>query len=314
MAKNLTTFVKSISVGGSASEFMPADTRDFHIYDATSFALNNCACDYGNQTHNWCVPPGISTATFHIWGAGGPGAAIHACGTAVPSGSGAYAYKTISVTPGDCYNLVVGHMWCCCAEPGTGATWQTTPVQNTGGSWNGYGKSYVTGTGLTNFCAEGGFSGNSVSCTETGYATTMFDSATAHYGLSPNDSAGGPFRACYYGADGGLRGRKGYLSHNGLGVSSHCNFRAWVALPNCSVWGKCGGHAMLAACCNAQQPHDNWRILMANLNQGYCAGDNVTQAQNWDTAGMGSGFGVSCGGNCHCASRAASGKIRVLFR
>lgn len=312
MAKNLTTFVKSLGAAGGAAEFMPADTASSYIYDAHSFSLNNCACDYGNQTHSWCVPPGISTATFHIWGAGGPGAAIGNCGVSVPSGSGAYAYKTVSVTPGDCYSLIIGHMWCCCNDLATSQTWQTAPVQNTDGNWSGYGKTYVTGTGLTNFCAEGGFSGNFICCTETGYATTMFDSATAHYGLSPNDSAGGPYRACYYGADGGLRGRKGYLSHNGLGVGSHCNFRGWVPLPNCSIWGKCGGHAMLAVCCNNHQPHDNYRILMANLNQGYC-GMQQTQQRNWDTAGIGSSFGVVCGGTCYCGAPFGSGKARIIF-
>ena len=313
MSKNLTTFVKSLGSGGGAQEFMPADVAEQHIYDATSFSLNECACNYGNQIHSWCVPPGISQATFHVWGAGGPASATTGCGSTVPSGSGAYAYKTISVTPGDCYNITVGIMWCCCSEVTAGATWQTAPVQSTGGNWGTYGKTYVTGTGLTNFCADGGYSGNSFPCTLTNY-TTLLDSDTRYYGQAPNDSAGGPFRACYYGADGGLRGRKSYLSHNGQGIASHCNFRAWVALPNCSVYGQCGGHAVLAACCNAQQPHDNYRLFMGNVAQGYCAGDGVTQSQNWDMSGSGSGFGVSCGGSCHCGSRAGSGKARVTFR
>tara|TARA_Y100001958_G_C21243345_1_gene572083 strand:+ start:3047 stop:3991 length:945 start_codon:yes stop_codon:yes gene_type:complete len=313
MAKNLTTFVKSLGGGSGASEFMPADTRDAYIYDATSWSYHDCACNYGLQTHSWCVPPGISQATFHIWGAGGPGAAVAPCGVTVPSGSGAYAYKSISVTPGDCYNLTVGIFWCCCNNPSTGATWAEAPIQNSGGNWGSYGKSYVTGTGLTNFCAEGGFSGNTVCCTDTNYTTTLFDSATAYYGLSPNDSAGGPFRACFYGADGGLRGRKGYLSHNGLGVAAHCNFRGWVPLPNCSVFGKCGGHVMTLACCNQHQPNDIWRHLMANTNQGYCNGDNNNQAQNWEMSGSGSSWGVSCGGSCYCGGRHGSGKARVIF-
>ncbi len=313
MAKNLTTFVKSLSGGSGAGAYMPADVADQFIFDATSFSLSECACSDGRQTHSWCVPPGISQATFHVWGAGGPGAAIDGCGSAVPSGSGAYAYKTISVTPGDCYNMTVGIMWCCCNDITAAASWQTAPVQSNGGNWGHYGKTYVTGTGLTNFCADGGFSGNGFPCTLTNYAT-LLDSDTRYYGQSPNDSAGGPFRACYYGADGGLRGRKGYLSANGQGITSHCNFRAWIALPNCSVYGKCGGHAMHNACCNAQQPHDNYRHLMQNVAQGYCAGENNTQVQNWDMGGSGGGFGVSCGGSCHCGSRHGSGKARVTFR
>jgi len=313
MAKNLTTFVKSLGGGGGAADFMPADTRNSHIYDAVSYSSNGCACEYGMQTHSWCVPPGISTATFHIWGAGGPGAPMGGCGVAVPSGSGAYAYKQVSVTPGDCYNLTVGIFYCCCDNVTSGANWQTAPIQNTGGSWNGFGKTYVTGTGLTNFCAEGGFSGNFVCCSETNYTTTLFDSAGVHYGLAPNDSAGGPYRACFYGADGGLRGRKGYINTNGLGPSNHCNFRGWTPLPNCSVYGKCGGYAMTVMCCNSHFNSDAYRHLAANIGQGYCVGTSADQGQNWDMAGIGSAPGVTCGGTCYCGGRYGSGKARVIF-
>ena len=313
MTKNLTQFVKSLGGGGSASEFMPPDTADSYIFDATSYSLNECSCQYGQQVHSWCVPPGISQASFHIWGAGGPGAPLGQCGVGVPSGSGAYAFKTVSVTPGECYNMVVGHMWCCCSDVANTAVWKTTPVQNDGGNWAGYGKTYVTGTGLTNFCAEGGFSGNFACCDLTDFATTLFDSSEAYYGQSPNDSAGGPYRAWYYGADGGLRGRKGYINPNGLGPDQLCNFRAWVPLPNCSVYGKCGGHAYHAACCNQHNPHDNWRHFAENVEQGYC-GNTQSMQNNWDYAGAGSGIGTTCGGNCYCGGRAGAGKARVIFR
>ena len=85
MTKKLTQFVKSLGGGGGAAEYMPPDTASSYIFDATSYSLHDCACQYGQQTHSWCVPPGISTATFHIWGAGGPGAPLGQCGVGVPS-------------------------------------------------------------------------------------------------------------------------------------------------------------------------------------------------------------------------------------
>ena len=278
MAKNLTTFVKSLSTGGGAAEFMPADTRNSHIYDAHSFSLNACACDYGNQTHSWCVPPGISTATFHIWGAGGPGAAIGNCGVSVPSGSGAYAYKTVSVTPGDCYNLIIGHMWCCCSDLTAAQAWQTAPVQNTDGNWSGYGKTYVTGTGLTNFCAEGGNPG-ATRCGNSWGQDQQNNSPNYHPGANfcqlwkichvverrTIDSDNDRYAvAKYYGADGGSKGMyacwKGSCCSNNDQNANRCGDRwvipfpggltpnKWAPYGDIELPSKHGGHLHLKNC------------------------------------------------------------------
>lgn len=103
----------------------------------------------------WTVPAGITSMVIEIWGGGGSGAAVNCtcCGFATGGGGGAYSRTpTLSVTPGTVYTLCAGSgacgarggaasNLCCCGAKGV-----TT---------------YVTGTGLTNFCAEGGYGGES---------------------------------------------------------------------------------------------------------------------------------------------------------
>lgn len=102
------------------------------------------------SSQTWTVPAEVRCATFEIWGAGGAGSPSCCCtcyGGSAGNG-GAYSLKTIPVTPGSVYNLTVGGGGCgnmcwyngnacgCCGWP-----------------------TFVTGAGLSNFCAEGGVGG-----------------------------------------------------------------------------------------------------------------------------------------------------------
>ena len=301
MAKNLTRFVKSIGGGGN-----PLPFKDQHIFDWVPTAIGECACNYGANWVSWCVPPGISTATFHIWGAGGYPGGGNGCGVGIPSSSGAYAYKSISVTPGECYAAHVGVKRCCFAY---NVDWQAGTCRD-----SDHGTTYVVGTGLTNFCAEGGYHSGFVCCDAADFASTLFDSATPYY--TCGDSAGGPNRACYYGADNGVRGEKGYVTTNSLGINTAlCNMRYWTPLPGCSSYSKLGGHVQVASCVNDYNPVQSYRNLGINMDQGYCVGVGITGAvaQNWEMAGMGApGFNV-CGGTTRCGGLNNAGKIRILF-
>ena len=57
----------------------------------------------GIDRMHWAVPTGSRIATFEIWGGGGNGGGARCCQQGIPGGSGAYARKTIKVTPGDTY-------------------------------------------------------------------------------------------------------------------------------------------------------------------------------------------------------------------
>jgi len=90
----------------------------------------------------WTVPGGATCARFQLWGAGAGSGSACCCGFSPIGGTGAYASVIIPVTPGDIYTLCAGCAFCCYA----------CRAQNDADGC----PSFVTGTGLTNFCAEGG--------------------------------------------------------------------------------------------------------------------------------------------------------------
>ena len=105
----------------------------------------------GGNTCTWTVPTDVKEVTFELWGGGGAGGQNYCCycGLGVGGGGGAYSLKSIAVTPGTTYTIVAG--------AGGSGNFYCSP----GGSQVGCRgcTSYVTGTNLTNFCAEGGCGG-----------------------------------------------------------------------------------------------------------------------------------------------------------
>jgi hypothetical protein len=93
----------------------------------------------------WTVPAGASFARFEIWGAGAASKGNACCGLTMPGGSGAYASVILPVVPGCQYQICAGCALCCCY------------YCDTSGLTAGQGcMSFVTGYGLSNFCADGG--------------------------------------------------------------------------------------------------------------------------------------------------------------
>lgn len=107
---------------------------------------------------NWLVPAGVSSVIIEIWGGGGGGGSSPNCfcnQNGGGGGGGAYARKTLAVAAGQNYTICAGSggaggglcgglsapLACCCGNKGN-----TT---------------YMTGPGLCNFCAEGGYGGES---------------------------------------------------------------------------------------------------------------------------------------------------------
>lgn len=304
MARKLTQYIKSLGGGGGLK-------YDDHIMDIVGFNAGANSCNNFKHIMMWCVPVGISTAKFQIWGSGGMTEGTTSCGFTAPGGSGAYAEKTISVTSGQCYRIQTGQRHCRYphTNAGSASTWGITTQDLV------HGTTSVTGTGLTNFCAEPGYNTPWTCCSTTNYATSLLDSETPYY--SQGDSELGPNRACYYGADQGLRGRKSFVTTNSLGIgTSQCNMRFNQALPNCSSWGKCGGHAVIASCKDTMNCNEANKMLGIGLDISYCYNRHLsddTNAQNWDAAGMGGSGISSCGGTCVCGQMANGGKVRILY-
>jgi len=120
--------------------------KQLYVYNTSITGHNNggCCC-------LWTVPAGTTAIKFELTGGGGSGGVGHCCANGIPGGSGAYAVKTLcssQFTPGSTqYTICAGgstecsvcgacqSCWCC-GRRGC--------------------RSYVTGSGLSNFCANGG--------------------------------------------------------------------------------------------------------------------------------------------------------------
>jgi len=113
----------------------------------------------GNSAIYTVPSSGVSQILIEIWGGGGGGAAIPVCscagGRASGGGGGGYSKILLPVTPGAQYTLCAGS-----GGQGGGAAC-STPTARACCCGNKGMTTYVTGPGLSNFCAEGGYGGES---------------------------------------------------------------------------------------------------------------------------------------------------------
>ena len=104
---------------------------------------------------SWTVPNGVTSIVIEMWGGGGGGTGqgnCCCCSSGLPAGGGSYIAATIPVTAGSVYQICGGQG----GNMGCG-----------GSNSNGSGQpSYVTGPGLSTFCAGGG-TGDCGCCNET---------------------------------------------------------------------------------------------------------------------------------------------------
>ena len=149
--------------GGSS-----ASLNQIFVYNTSLTGASN-----GGACCAFTVPDDVSWASFEVWGGGGRGPGGCCCQQPTQSGgAGAYARKTISVTPGDTYTVcAAGTTDCNCSCCGT----------------EGF-PSFATGTGL-NICAKGGprscgkcfvaygtcnYIGHTINCRHEGYSGADF--------------------------------------------------------------------------------------------------------------------------------------------
>jgi len=113
-------------------------------------------CHAGTQPYTsafqWRAPLGTNFVKIEIWGGGGSGAGICCCMWGFPGGSGAYAYRNLCAK--DLGDLSGCPFEFCVAAGSCCTTNGTAPSVGHIGC-----KSYATGVGLCNFCAEGGAPG-----------------------------------------------------------------------------------------------------------------------------------------------------------
>ena len=231
----------------------------------------------------WCIPNGVCDVIFEIWGAGGGGGSSCCCSRGMPSGSGAYAWKRVTGAAtslqGCSYDVHVG-------RPGCGRT--GSQCGNQGGT------SYITGYGLSNFCARGGHGGCSCCflCCCTWNAQCM---SSCPYGCC----------ATYCGADGGAYGVPGaaYI----FCYSNHCWNKQHVPYPAGLVNGK-GGWMTAVTCENSGCGHCMLHWASAQLGWGGSFSDH-----NY-VPGVGGPSGWTCGGGCCRGENGTAGMIRINFK
>jgi len=137
----------SLASGGEVGNFSLWCLIPENPADGSSWSDGLKVCDTSGYYRcgascTWTVPAGATCARFQLWGAGAPSGSSCCCGFAPVGGSGAYASVIMPVTAGNSYTLCAGCAYCCYASRSTA---------NADGC-----PSYVTGSGLTNFCADGG--------------------------------------------------------------------------------------------------------------------------------------------------------------
>lgn len=121
----------------SAVVSLPTESGSVCVYDNATgyFRCGNCCL--------WTVPAGTTKVRFQLWGAGaGTGAGL-CCGGSGWGANGAYASVVINAVPGCQYTLCGG-----CAHAHQSYCTQCCDVSGC--------KSFVTGYGVTNLCADGG--------------------------------------------------------------------------------------------------------------------------------------------------------------
>jgi len=297
MAKNITTFVKSIGANKVATEMKNRTQCYWDWVPRNTFHDDRSCVNYHHQVW-FCVPAGICCVRFEIWGAGGAAHGGCNCMYSPPSGSGAYARKTIAATPGECYRVNVGWHWCCTSPSGGDNTTHSSYCTNN------QRHSWITGTGLTNFCAEHGCSNRTCCCNTAVWATNC-----AKY-QNDSDNAG----ARFFGADEGVRGKIGFLElmDSAATPTDYYHYRPWVPFPG-GLWNKYGGHVVaghfhqgnLNRCCNAEHSQGQMGRFFGHTS------NNTIGEGRW--AGWGTIGGVHCGGSSGCASYQNAGRARITY-
>ena len=228
-----------------------------------------------NRICVWTVPPGTTSLTFEIWGGGGGGSGGCCCGFGFPGGPGAYAKKTVTGNLGGCiYDMFAAYPSCC--NP----------------SWPGYRgcQSWVTGYGLTNFCAEGGFGG------------CFYCNAWGCWGCGTFQSPAqnGACCACYYGADFGCAGC-GSMLNTDYQSADFCYYKMLLPIPAGTV----------------SKGQSYFIVRQSGVNsvgeEMICKVASGLPGGTTKTVGVGGASAATNGGNCYCGSAGGPGMIKVSY-
>lgn len=268
---------------------------------------DQCADDsYRQWSQGFCVYPGVTELTFEIWGGGGGGAGACNCQQGNPGGAGAYSRKTLygcdfpgGTLGGYCYLVCIARTTGCsaCCEGNRGC------------------KTFVTGCGLTNFCADGGLPGKTCCC-------AFVEEAVAGVGTAPKFGAQCYGRnwgchtfsptgfqwcdcACAYGGDLMIGGKLGWFRVS-CACGDTCLTRLGIAQPGgfrdqCTRYFITNNFGNACANCYNWTKNGEWPGL-----PNTCSGGGMP--------GQGGPSATACAGSCCYGLPGHSGLVKVTYK
>ena len=271
----------------------------------------NCTMSYWDYCGGWCAPPGVTQITFEIWGGGGSGAGACCCQQGSPGGAGAYSRRTLcgcdfpgQSLGGFCYLWFLAPPTCCssCCVGLRGC------------------KTWITGCGLSNFCADGGLPGKTCCfvyyCFNGNGSQPTFGPSCTSFAAGAGAGLGGPGCytfppdgfvacdcACGYGGDYAIGGKLGWFR-----VDCACGDTCWVKLGIPQPGGTRDQ-------CTRYFITKNWGNSCIN-DIAYCVTGEwpSTSCCGWSMHGQGSPSATSCGGPCCYGWRGSRGLIRITYK
>jgi len=299
MATNLRDLLGILSTGQAQSGSDP-DTllpsyplKDYNvqyigpadIMQGVDEPLNRSTVNHNTYYPNWTIPSGTTEVLFEAWGGGGGGAVACCCAHGPGGGAGAYVYKKIQgadVVPGCQYQVCVAENNC-----------RTSSKTGRRGC-----KSFITGNGLSNFCAEGGFGGcmyiQVQGCT---WLTPRRNESQCTYGCC----------AIYYGGDGGAVGLPG--AYYAICYINRCHNKFFFPYPGGLVSAKGGYVSSRHQCGYCNCNYCEW--CAAKKTVGFGQGNACCSS---GVPGLGGVTAHSCCNGPICGSGGHGGLIRISYK
>ncbi len=300
MATNLRDLLGTITSDSALSGYDPETLlpsyplKDFNVqyftpgsYIAQGSDTPMSEIDSYHYTYypDWTVPADATEVLMEIWGGGGGGAVSCCCSHGPGGGAGAYAYKLLKgsdVVPGCEYQLCIASSTC-----------RTASKTGRRGC-----KTYVTGFGLTNFCADGGFGGcNYCSTQGCTWLTPRKNESECVYGCC----------AIYHGADGGSIGLPG--AYYAICYGNRCHNKFFFPYPGglSSSQGGYVGTRHHCAHCNCHYCEWCYSKMQVGFGQGSTC--NATSIP-----GFGGVTASTCDNGPVCGSGGHGGMIRISYK
>jgi len=260
--------------------------------DESVYFMNRCTQVFDTDNDKscfdqWVVPDDARLVTFEAWGGGGGGAGSCGCAFGWPGGSGAYARQTVRVTEtditGEQYLMCVGPATCCSSDNTCGFRGCT---------------SFITGTGLTNFCAEGGLPGCTQLCIHNNFPV---NDACGMYQAPNYDTE----CACYYGTNCGIPGRHSQIIANCDLDGNWCAFQQVFRSPG-GLNSSGNSLQVMGAHCNIVPDCDRCR-------PGHFAAGMFGGTREYIAVGMGGNSSRACGDGCCCGYPGGPGLIKISW-